>query len=223
VGGGGPNAPASKPDYSNESLLALPNLASLREVSATLTKNPVLPAGAGEYDWPAINANDLATTAIRVVAAPVANTTGDTYKVELDAAWLDVYGWQKQRPGEVKRAHHRTRGWRHPRPVVRLTPERAALQPLHRPPGHPPRRRLRPRRAAHRRAAVRATNTDAGGGRRNVALAPALQPGESAYFLVTAHVDDVESPAGTRAGSRDRPLAVHFAADFATEPSSLAV
>ena len=200
VGGGGPNAPASKPDYPNESLLALPNLAALREVSATLTKNPVLNPGAGEYDWPAINANDLATTAIRVVAAPVANTAGDTYKVELDAAWLDVYGWQKQRPGEVDaltigRELNGTLdlsfsslpgAQRYNLYVGRLATLRAGSY------DHGTGAPTAPLCAA--------TNTDAGGGRRNIALAPALQPGESAYFLVTAHVDDVESPAGTRSG-----------------------
>jgi len=200
VGGGGPNAPASKPDYSNESLLALPNLAALREVSATLTKNPVLNPGAGEYDWPAINANDLATTAIRVVAAPVANTAGDTYKVELDAAWLDVYGWQKARPGEVNALqigrelngtldlsfNSLPSAQRYNLYIGRLATLRAGSY------DHGAAAPVAPLCAA--------TNTDAGGGRRNIALAPALQPGESAYFLVTAHVDDVESPAGTRSG-----------------------
>jgi len=200
VGGGGPNAPASKPDYSNESLLALPNLATLREVSATLTKNPVLAAGAGEYDWPALTPDDISHTAIRVVAAPVASTAGDTYKVELDAAWLEVYGWQKARPGEVDALT-----------VARELGGTLDLSFDSLPSAQ--RYNLYIGRLATLRAGgydhgtgaptaplCAATNTDAGGGRRNVALAPALQPGESAYFLVTAHVDDVESPSGTRSG-----------------------
>ena len=198
VGGGGPNAPTT--DYSNVEILALPNVASLREVSATLTKNPVLNAGAGEYDWPAINANDLATTAIRVVAAPRSNTAGDAYKVELDAAWLDVYGWQKPRPGEVSaltigRQLNGTldlsfdslpSAQRYNLYIGRLATlgtggyDHGAAAPI--------------------APLCAAPNTDAGGGRRNIALATALQPGESAYFLVTAHVDDVESPTGTRSG-----------------------
>jgi len=200
VGGGGPNAPASKPDYSNESLLALPNLATLREVSATLTKNPVLAAGAGEYDWPALTPDDISHTAIRVVAAPVASTAGDTYKVELDAAWLEVYGWQKTRPGEVDALtiarelggtldlsfDSLPSAQRYNLYIGRLATLRAGGY------DHGTGAPTAPLCAA--------TNTDAGGGRRNVALAPALQPGESAYFLVTAHVDDVESPSGTRSG-----------------------
>jgi lysophospholipase L1-like esterase len=200
VGGGGPNAPASNSDYMTEKILALPNVASLRDASATLTKNPVLGPGAGEYDWPALTHDDLATTAIRVVAAKVADTAGDAYQVELDAAWLDVYGWQKPRPGEVQA----------------LTIARQLGATLDLSFGALPsaqRYNLYIGRLATLRAGgydhgasaptaplCAAPNTDAGGGRRNIALAPALQPGESAYFLVTAHVDDVESPTGTRSG-----------------------
>jgi hypothetical protein len=193
VGGGVPN-------LTNEKLLVLPNLATPREASATLTKNPVLAPGAGEYDWPAITHDDLATAAIRVVAAPVANTAGDTYKVELDAAWLDLYGWQKPRPGEVNALT-----------IARELSGTLDLSFDSLPSAQ--RYNLYVGRLATLRAGgydhgtgaptaplCAATNTDTGGGRRNIALAPALQPGESAYFLVTAHVDDVESPSGTRSG-----------------------
>ena len=41
-----------------------------------------------------------------------------------------------------------------------------------------------------------AAAADIGGGRLQIALAAAQQPTEFAYVLVTAHVDDVESPTG---------------------------
>jgi hypothetical protein len=114
------------PDYPDARLLALPNVPAYRESSATLTKNPVLPQGADDYQWPPVTQSDLTTTAIRLAAAPVAATPGnDDYQVELDAAWLDLYGWEKPRP-------------------------------------------------------------------------PESQPGMDTYLLVTAHVDDVESPTGFR-------------------------
>src|SRR5262249_10265843 len=68
VGGGGPNAAVENPDLPAEKLLVRPNVATLREVTATLTKNPVLPPGSGEYQWPALTHEDLATT-IRVASA----------------------------------------------------------------------------------------------------------------------------------------------------------
>ncbi len=49
VGGGGPNQPPENPDYPTEKLLAIPDVSSFREVTATLTKNPTLPGGAAEY------------------------------------------------------------------------------------------------------------------------------------------------------------------------------
>mgnify|MGYP000523643400 CR=1 FL=1 len=45
---------------------------------------------------------------------------------------------------------------------------------------------------------------DAGAGRTVTTIAAADLPGESSYFLVTAHVDDVESPAGIRSDSEER-------------------
>src|SRR5262249_45586812 len=102
VGGGGPNAPAENPDYPTEKLLARPNVASWRGVPATRTKNRLLPAGSADSQWPAVTHEDLATTTLRVVSAPVASTAGnDGYRVELDAGWIDLYGWEKPRPGEV--------------------------------------------------------------------------------------------------------------------------
>jgi hypothetical protein len=198
VGGGGPNAPASNSDYATEKLLVLPNVAALREVSATLTKNPVLVPGSGEYDWPAITRTDLAATTFRVASAPVASTAGnDLYEVEWDAAWLDVYGWQKPRPPEVANlTEHRAAdgtvaftfdalpsAQRYNVYLGRLASLRAgAYDHGTAPPAAPQ---------------CAAATADAGGGRLTIALPPAQFPGEDAYVLVTAHVDGVESPAGT--------------------------
>ncbi|HEX4825161.1 MAG TPA: SGNH/GDSL hydrolase family protein [Candidatus Polarisedimenticolaceae bacterium] len=198
VGGGGPNQPASNADYPTEKLLALPNVPTLREVSATLTKNPALPPGAGEYDWPAITRSDIATTAIRVVSAPVASTAGDAYQVELDAAWLDLYGWQKPRPGEVTNLTEAklpdgtidvafnplASAQRYNVYWGRLDTLRSGAY------DHGTNGPVAPSCAA--------TTQDAGGGRLEVAFGPGQQPGVDAYILVTAHVDNVESPAGTR-------------------------
>jgi lysophospholipase L1-like esterase len=203
VGGGGPNAPASNSDFPTAKLLALPNVAALREVSATLTKNPALAGGAGEYDWPAINRADLATTAVRVASAPVAATPGDLYQVELDAAWLDVYGWQKARPVEIGNVAEA----RLPDGTVEI-----AFDPL------PAAQRynlywgrldtLRSGIYDHGVGApaapvCAATTQDAGGGRLKIVVAPAAQPGVDSYLLVTSHVDGVESPTGTRSDATE--------------------
>lgn len=203
VGGGGPNAPASNSDFPTEKLLAVPNVPSLREVSATLTKNPALTPGVGEYDWPSITRADIATTALRVAAAPVANTAGDAYQVELDAVWLDVYGWQKPRPGEV--AHVTEARLADGTLEVAFDPLAAAerynvywgrLDTL-RSGGYD--------HGANAPVAPEcgAPTQDAGGGRLKVAIAPAAQPGVDSYLLVTAHVDAVESPAGTRSDATE--------------------
>ena len=204
VGGGGPNAPASNSDYPTEKLLALPNVASLREVSATLTKNPVLAGGAGEYDWTPITRADLATTVFRVASAPVANTAGnDLYEVELDAAWLDLYGWQKPRPPEV--AH-----------LEELRLADGTIEFSFDALGSAQRYNLYFGRLATLHSGsydhgigapagprCAATTADAGGGRLKVAVASGQQPGDDAYVLITGHVDGVESPAGTPSGGTE--------------------
>ena len=201
VGGGGPNAPASNSDYPTEKLLAVPNVGPLREVSSTLTKNPVLAGGSGEYDWPAITRADLATTVTRVASAPVANTAGnDLYQVELEAAWLDLYGWQKPRPAEVAHLEELRladgtmefsfdalpSAQRYNLYFGRLATLRLGSY------DHGIAAPVSPKCAA--------TVVDAGGGRLKIVLAAAAQPGEDAYVLVTGHVDGVESPAGTASG-----------------------
>jgi lysophospholipase L1-like esterase len=199
VGGGGPNAPVLNPDYPDEKVLVLPNVVPLREVSSTLTKNPVLAGGAGEYAWPAITQGDLATTVFRVASAPVAATPGnDLYEVELDAAWLDLYGWQKVRPPEVA---HLAVG-RLGDGTIELTVDAlAAAQRYNVYFG-----RLSTLRAGSYDHGVAppvapscaATSVDVVGGRFQISIPPGQQPGEDAYVLVTGHVDGVESPAGTQ-------------------------
>jgi hypothetical protein len=201
VGGGGPNAPASNVDYPTEKLLALPNVAAPRDVSATLTKNPVLAGGAGDYDWPPLTRAELGTTTFRVAAAPVANTAGnDLYQVELDVAWLDVYGWQKPRPAEVSGLLV----GRQPDGTLALSFDAlAGAQRYNVYFG-----RLATMRggsydhgvASPAAPLCAATTTDPGGGRLAIGVPASLQPGENAYVLVTAHVDGVESPSGVATG-----------------------
>jgi hypothetical protein len=203
VGGGGPNQPAENPDYPTEKLLVRPNVASYREVSATLTKNPTLPVGAADYVWPAVTQGDLATTAVRVASAPVAGTPGDAYQVELDAAWIDVYGWQKARPGEVTdlllgklpdqtiEATFATLAGA-TRYNVYFGRLASVRQGLYDHGGSAP--------AA---AICAASTSDAGGGRLLTVIPAAQQPSVDAYLLVTGHVDGVESPAGTSSGGAE--------------------
>lgn len=204
VGGGGPNAPAENPDYGNAKLLVRPNVATNREVTAALTKNPILPGGASDYQWPAVTQADLATTAIRVAAAPVAGTAGnDAYTVELDAAWIDLYGWQKPRPGEALGL----RASRLPDGTLEVSFDPVAGAPRH--------NLYFGRLATLRQAGAdhgngppagpecAAATSDAGGGRLGISVPPGSQPGEDAYFLVTGHVDDVESPSGFRSSGEE--------------------
>lgn len=199
VGGGGPSQPADNPDYPGIELLAFPDVADYREVSATLTKNPVLEPGAPEYSWPPLTHEDLATTAIRVASAPVGGTPGnDGYTVELDAAWLDLYGWEKPRPGEAGELR-----------VDGLTD--GSLEISFEPVAGAQRYNVYFGRLStlsggaydHGASAPAGPLCDAptestGDGRLRVSVDPSDQPSEDAYVLVTAHADDVESPAGHR-------------------------
>jgi hypothetical protein len=197
VGAGGPNQPPLNADFPAAKVLVRPNVASYREVSATLTKNPTLAPGAGEYTWPAIAHADLATTTFRVAAAPVAGTPGnDAYQVQLDAAWLDLYGYEKPRPPEVSDLR-----------LTRLADGtlEASFQPL----AGAQRYNiyagqldtLRAGGLDHGSSAVCAGPTsDAGGGRLKASISAGQQPAGATYWLVTAHVDGVESPSATRTG-----------------------
>ena len=196
VGGGGPNQPVPN-DYPDARLLAVPNPASYRAVSATLSANPALPPGAADYLWRAPSHQDLATTVVRVVAAPLAGAAGDDdYRVELDDAWIDLYGWEKPRPAEVAgvalaRAGGGALGVSFaPVPgAARYNVYQGRLASL------------AARAYDHGSAAPAAALCDVpvasvSGGRLETTIAAGDLAAGDVYLLVTAHVDDVESPAG---------------------------
>ena len=133
-----------------------------------------------------------------MAAAPVAGTPGnDGYQVEVDAVWIDLYGWEKPRPVAVEGLE-----------VDRLADGRLALS-FAALPGTTRYNlylgRLQTMRGGnynHGGAApagpfcASAVN-DVGGGRLEIVVSTATEPPEDAYVLVTAHDgDDVESPAG---------------------------
>jgi len=197
VGAGGPDQPVAG-DFPNAEVLVMPDVPAYREVSATLTKNPVLPAGAAEYEWPPLSHADLATTTFRVAAAPVAGTPGnDGYQIEVDSVWLDLYGWEKTRPAAVEGVE-----------VDRLTDGRLAVS-FTALPGAARYNlylgRLQTMRSGaydHGGAAPAAPGcaspvNDIGGGRLEIVVDTGNVPPDDIYILVTAHDgDDVESPAG---------------------------
>jgi hypothetical protein len=193
VGGGGPNAPASNEDYPDARLLVLPHVASYREASALVTTNPVLDPGAANYRWPALTHEDLATLEVRVVAAPLeGGAVGSSGRVEVDAFWLDLYGWEAERP--VEAANLRVDTLADGTVEVSFDPVPGAdrynlywgtLDAI--------------ATGAYDHGAdadCAAATADAGGGRLKIAVPPGAQPAGDAYAVVTAHVDDVESPAG---------------------------
>jgi len=194
VGGGGPSRPASNPDYPDARVLALPEVPTYREVSATLNKNPELPAGAEDYAWPAIDHADLATTRVRVASAPVAATPGnDAYSVELDAAWIDLYGWERRRPAGLQRLTlDRAEGggialaFDDPLSSQRYNVYWGTLSAL-----------SSGSYDHGGNASCDAAATPAAPGRLQIAVAPDQLPTGSAYALITRHVNDVESPAGS--------------------------
>jgi lysophospholipase L1-like esterase len=207
VGGGGPDQPAENPDYPAARILAVPDVVSYREASATLTKNPTLPAGAADYEWPPMTHPELATTTIRVASAPVAGTAGnDDYRIELDAAWLDLYGWEKPRPPEVSGGA----GGTGDDLLVERSGDGSLVVTFSEVPGAQRYNlyfglipTLHADAYDHGSSAPAgplcdATTQSAGAGRLSITVPPASQPASDAYLLVTAHVDDVESPAGFR-------------------------
>lgn len=197
VGAGGPDQPVAG-DYPGAEVLIIPDVPAYRDVSSTLTKNPTLPAGAAEYEWPAVTHADLTTTTFRLAAAPVAGTPGnDGYQVEVDAVWLDLYGWEKPRPVAVEGLE-----------VERLADGRLAVS-FAALPGATRYNlylgRLQTMRGGnydHGGASLAgplcaAAVNDLGGGRLEIIVDTVDQPPDDAYILVTAHDgDDVESPAG---------------------------
>jgi hypothetical protein len=206
VGGGGPNQPPDEdPVYSGNVVLAYPDVPAYRDVSALLTKNPELPGGASDYEWPAVTHEELATTTIRIASAPVAGTAGnDTYQVELDYAWLDLYGWEKERPDEVGQVE-----------IDRLGD--GTMEVSFEPVTDAQRYNLYFGRLSKVQGGeydhgddapagpiCDAATVDAGDGRLKIVVSPGSQPEGDAYVIVTAHVDDVESPAGMRSDDEER-------------------
>jgi len=203
VGGGGPSQPPGEtPSFTTNEVLVVPNPATYREASATLTKNPTLPGGSAEYAWPAVTHDELATTEIRVAATPLA-TSCSGCTVEVDYAWLDLYGWEKPRPAEVQDLR-----------VGRLAD--GTLEVSFEPVAGATRYNLYFGRLATTRAGsydhgagapagplCAATTTSAGGSRLQITVPVAQQPAVDADILVTAHADDVESPAGQRSDSTE--------------------
>lgn len=194
VGGGGPNQPSEHPDFAAAKLLALPNVASYREVSATVLKNPTRGVGATKYSWPAITSSELGTTTIRVAAAPVANTPGDNYQVVVDYAYLDLYGTTKPRPAEIRQLTARVPA----AGTLAIAFDELVGSELY-------------NLYFGSLAALSSGQYDhandlrcniptsvAGPGRLETTLSGSSVPSGSVYFLVTGRVDGVESPAGFR-------------------------
>ncbi len=197
VGGGGPNSPAENPDYPAARVLAVPDVPAYRSRSAMLGKNPVLPPDGAEYEWPAVTHAELATTTLRVATATVAGTSGnDLYEIELDHAWLDLYGWEKPRPAEVANLLvERLPGGNLEisfDPLVDAQRYNLYVGSLDLVNGgaydHGTGAPGDPRCDAATQAAA--------GGRLGIPRPTGDQAAGSTYFLVTAHVDDVESPSG---------------------------
>ena len=201
VGGGGPNAPAEGPDYPNAKLLVRPNVASYRDVSATLMKNPVpSPSGKG-YDWPALTTAELGTTTLRVASAPQASTPGDDYRVVVDAAWLDVYGTVKPRPGEV----NGVTVTRLPDGGLEIAFDQLAGSELYNVYfGDAVLLNAQGRYDHGSRARCNVATAAAGPGRLKTTVPAAEVPAIASTIVVTGRVDGVESPAGYASNGAER-------------------
>ncbi|MCU0224921.1 MAG: GDSL-type esterase/lipase family protein [Acidobacteria bacterium] len=201
VGGGGPNAPAEGPDYPSARLLVRPNVPAYREASATLMKNPVpSPSGRG-YDWPAVTRAELGTAAVRVVAAPQAGTPGDDYRVVVDAAWLDVYGTVKPRPGEVTGVTVT----RLPDGGLEVAFDQLAGSELYNLYFGDAALLASQGRYDHgARARCAVATTAAGPGRLKTTVPAAEVPAIFSYLVVTGRADGVESPAGFASSGAER-------------------
>lgn len=201
VGSGGPNMPAENPDYPAVKTLVRPNVPSNREVSATLTKNPVLAPGGSRYDWPAVTRQELGTATVRLAAAPVAGTAGDNFQVVVDAVWLDVYGTTKPRPAEVQNLT-----------VARMTDGSLNMEfsPLAGAEGYNLyfgglETLLAEGKYDHGNSPLCQVATGPAPGGKLAATVPAAQvPPGIRYILVTGRADGVESPAGYQSGGAER-------------------
>jgi hypothetical protein len=133
---------------------------------------------------------------IRVVSAPVAATPGnDFYSVELDTVWVDLYGRELQRPPEVDNL------------IMVENPDGSldlsfdAVADADRYNLYVGRLTALPGGYDHGPAAPAGpfcalATEDLGGGRLGATLPSSLQPSVGAYYLVTAHRYEVESPSG---------------------------
>jgi hypothetical protein len=196
VGGGGPSAPAENPDYAGARTLALPEVAALREVTATLTRNPEIAPGGDSLVWPPLSWEELGATEIRLAAAPepgAPNSFG--YEVHLESAYLEVYGNLKERPGEVSGLLVAKDG---EGGLVFELDELAGAQRYNLYAGSLA--SLETGTLDHGGAVggpfCDAATEPAGPGRRRLPLSAGEVPGGSLYFLLSAHVDEVESPTG---------------------------
>ncbi len=205
VGSGGPNMPPLDPDHPNLRLLVVPNVTNFRTVSSTLTKNPVVSAGGSHYEWPSLTLDEIGTSVVRLVSAPVAATTGDAYQVIIDAVWLDIYGREKDRPAEIARlevstpaAGGLTLRFDELAGASSYNAYFGSLGVL----------------AAEGRYDYGGENAPAkhcamdtlpdGEGRRRAEIPPASVPAGNVYILVTGMADGVESPAGNDSAGHER-------------------
>ncbi len=206
VGSGGPNMPPEDPDYPEMKLLVVPNVPEWRDVSATLTKNPVVAEDGTHYEWPPLTREEIGTTEVRVVAAPVANTPGDDFRVVVDAVWLDVYGRRKERPPEVTNVTVEKEDggglavtFDELAGADRYDVYFGSLAVLHEEGrythGHEP----------EGKPLCDVATEPAGEGRRRTTIPADDVPGGDRYLLVTGHVDGVESPAGFDSAGAERP------------------
>ena len=140
----------------------------------------------------------------------MAGTAGnDNYQVMLEAAWLDLYGWEKPRPPEVSAS-----GLGGGTPGQPLTVDQLAdgslvvtfdaIAGAQRYNLYVGRLSTLPTGGYDHGSGAPAgpfcdaPTQSAGAGRLSITLPPGSVPGLNTYMLVTAHVDGVESPAGYR-------------------------
>ncbi|MDQ7007117.1 MAG: GDSL-type esterase/lipase family protein [Acidobacteriota bacterium] len=205
VGSGGPNKPDEDPDYGDMKTLVVPNVPTYRTVSATLTRNPEISADGRGYTWPPLTMDEVASTAFRLLASPVAGTAGDDYQVVIDAVWLDIYGQEKQRPPEVTGLAVARLGdgalefsFDELAGSAAYSLYAGSLAPLH------ARGAFDHGGASGFDPRCDAPTSPAGDGRLKTTVPAAEVPAGDRYFLVTGHVDGVESPSGFTSGGQER-------------------
>ncbi len=208
VGSGGPNMPELAPDYPEIETLVVPNVTAYRTVTSTLTKNPQLSADGSHYEWPSLTRAELGSCEVRLLASPVAGSTGDNFQVVIDAAWLDIYGRETPRPDEVTHLDvAKTPAGGLELSFDTLGPDATynvyfgTLAPLHAEGVYD----HGEDNAAPRQCDV--STSSAGPDRLETEIAPGDTPSSSAYILVTGMVDQVESPAGFNSGGEERDRA----------------